>query len=379
MSIWYDGTNLNMFQGDTGKVVFSGIPTDKEYDVYFSVRSVKSEKTIFEIKTNVVPLWFNANGDHIEKVSGETDREYELRMQELSLRKPPAAYKVGCAFVHIPSVLSRKLIVAKNGIKNEYNFGVKICNEELGIEDTLIPSLYQDKDTGEFVLGNARKLIVYTQYVEGIFPCQSKYKYDIEPDIASIDIDIENLENIVINTEVLQNIEDYNKLKNKPTINGVVLEGDLTGSMLGLVTAEMIAHCISTKPQKLTALQRATARENIGVVTLEGITDPTITTQAEYVGQQYINTADNKIFVCTKAKPTTDEYTWVCVNGEEISLDFEIENTMSIIIPHYLNKFPSVTIVNTNGEVCIGDIKYISANEIEISFLNEFSGNVYLN
>lgn len=48
-------------------------------------------------------------------------------------------------------------------------------------------------------------------------------------------------------------------------------------------------------------------------------------------------------------------------------------------IIHNLGKYPSVTIVDSGGNVVVGDIKYVLTDEIEISFSFEFSGKAYLN
>lgn len=48
-------------------------------------------------------------------------------------------------------------------------------------------------------------------------------------------------------------------------------------------------------------------------------------------------------------------------------------------IKHSLNKYPSVTIVDSGGNVVVGDVQYLSMNEISISFAGAFSGKAYLN
>lgn len=48
-------------------------------------------------------------------------------------------------------------------------------------------------------------------------------------------------------------------------------------------------------------------------------------------------------------------------------------------INHNLNKRPSVTIVDSGGNVVIGDIKYIDDNNIKAIFSSAFGGNAYLN
>jgi hypothetical protein len=46
---------------------------------------------------------------------------------------------------------------------------------------------------------------------------------------------------------------------------------------------------------------------------------------------------------------------------------------------HTLNKYPSVTVIDTGGNVAIGDVTYISNTELTITFSAPFSGKVYLN
>ena len=48
-------------------------------------------------------------------------------------------------------------------------------------------------------------------------------------------------------------------------------------------------------------------------------------------------------------------------------------------ISHPLDKFPSVTVVDSGGSVVIGDILYIDNSSIVITFTGAFSGTAYLN
>jgi len=48
-------------------------------------------------------------------------------------------------------------------------------------------------------------------------------------------------------------------------------------------------------------------------------------------------------------------------------------------ITHNLSRFPSVTIVDSGGNVVNGDIQYISENQIKISFSAAFAGKAYIN
>ena len=57
------------------------------------------------------------------------------------------------------------------------------------------------------------------------------------------------------------------------------------------------------------------------------------------------------------------------------------QNTASLSwsIQHDLNKFPSVTVVDSAGTVVIGEINYIDANNLTLTFSAAFSGVAYLN
>jgi hypothetical protein len=48
-------------------------------------------------------------------------------------------------------------------------------------------------------------------------------------------------------------------------------------------------------------------------------------------------------------------------------------------ITHNLNKYPSVSVVDTANTVVYGDVKYINENELTITFTNTFSGKAFLN
>lgn len=57
----------------------------------------------------------------------------------------------------------------------------------------------------------------------------------------------------------------------------------------------------------------------------------------------------------------------------------QIAASASWIINHPLNKFVSVTIVDSGGSLVIGEIQYISRSQIIVNFSAEFSGKAYLN
>jgi hypothetical protein len=58
-----------------------------------------------------------------------------------------------------------------------------------------------------------------------------------------------------------------------------------------------------------------------------------------------------------------------------------IQSISSVIwnITHNLNKFASVTVVDSAENVVYGDVEYISATQIKVTFSAAFGGKAYLN
>lgn len=79
--------------------------------------------------------------------------------------------------------------------------------------------------------------------------------------------------------------------------------------------------------------------------------------------------------------PTNATYwTLLAQKGEAASYVFT-QGTPSTTwtIVHNLGVFPSVTVVDSAGSVQIGDVLYVSANEITLTFSAAFAGKAYLN
>lgn len=49
MAIYQDGKNLWMYKGDTGNIVFSGLPKDQSYTVYLSIFDADNDRILTEI------------------------------------------------------------------------------------------------------------------------------------------------------------------------------------------------------------------------------------------------------------------------------------------------------------------------------------------
>lgn len=80
-----------------------------------------------------------------------------------------------------------------------------------------------------------------------------------------------------------------------------------------------------------------------------------------------------------------EEYTYVNLasdtsNGGVETFVFTQQASSSVwSITHLLNKYPSVTVVDSAGSVVIGEITYLNLSTISITFTSEFSGKAYLN
>jgi hypothetical protein len=51
----------------------------------------------------------------------------------------------------------------------------------------------------------------------------------------------------------------------------------------------------------------------------------------------------------------------------------------SVVVTHNLSKQPSVTIVDSSGIECEGDVAHNTINQLTLTFSASFSGNVYCN
>lgn len=114
--------HITLVQGDSDNICITGLPTDKNYSVYFSFYN-ESRKIIGE------EMKIESNGSSI-------------------------------AQIHIKSSLTDLLTVPKDEETAEYYYGIKLCHAESGYEDTLIIG---DKEIGELNI-----VTVYPKQTEGI-------------------------------------------------------------------------------------------------------------------------------------------------------------------------------------------------------------------
>lgn len=70
------------------------------------------------------------------------------------------------------------------------------------------------------------------------------------------------------------------------------------------------------------------------------------------------------------------------VNGNAVEQTHSYEQLIASdtwTITHNLNRYPSVTVVDSGGNVVTGDVTYLDSNTVQIVFTGAFSGSVYLN
>jgi hypothetical protein len=66
--------------------------------------------------------------------------------------------------------------------------------------------------------------------------------------------------------------------------------------------------------------------------------------------------------------------------GVDLSYTFTQNTPASVwTITHNLGKRPSITVMDSGGNTCYGDVQYTSVNAVTITFGGAFSGVAYLN
>ena len=115
-----DYGNITLIQGDSGQLTVSGIPTDKNYNVYLAVQDTKRKPIGTEICVE--------------------SNQYDSVVFTLS------------------SELTDLFTVKANEDSADYYYGVKVCDSD-GFEDTLL--------IGESQIGDVNTITVFPKKVEG--------------------------------------------------------------------------------------------------------------------------------------------------------------------------------------------------------------------
>ena len=117
-----DEGNITLVQGDNGDITFDGIPTDRNYEVFFAIQDDKRR-----------PI-----GDEVSVMSNN----------------------MSSVVISVPSTLTDLLTVKAGQDTAEYYYGVKICDEATGLEDTMI--------LGNNEIGDLNTITVYPRKVKGL-------------------------------------------------------------------------------------------------------------------------------------------------------------------------------------------------------------------
>ena len=71
--------------------------------------------------------------------------------------------------------------------------------------------------------------------------------------------------------------------------------------------------------------------------------------------------------------------TWALVSASTEIIPFQNVDVVTVNHTGALGTFPSVTVVNPNNIVVLGEIRYITTTQLTITFSSAQTGNVYLN
>jgi len=66
--------------------------------------------------------------------------------------------------------------------------------------------------------------------------------------------------------------------------------------------------------------------------------------------------------------------------GQDLSyIHYQLYASSTWVVVHNLGKFPSVSVVDSAGTLVVGNVTYLSANQLIITFHSPFGGTAYLN
>jgi hypothetical protein len=84
--------------------------------------------------------------------------------------------------------------------------------------------------------------------------------------------------------------------------------------------------------------------------------------------------------VLTKLSSTDSDADWETISFvDDKTFKQDFTNTNSVIVTHNLGKYPAVMVINSAGDEVFGDINYVSASLVVVSFSASFSGSVLCN
>ena len=83
----------------------------------------------------------------------------------------------------------------------------------------------------------------------------------------------------------------------------------------------------------------------------------------------------------TKVSSTDYDVTWSNISSSPHGTYIHEQGTADSVwtITHNLNCYPAVTVIDSSNDVVVGEVRYISANQVELTFAGAFKGKAYLN
>lgn len=239
MSVWYNSSvigdsNICMYRGDYGEITVLGLPVDKEYRAYFSIKSIKTNEILLETSADMTKYWAYEDNTEIPHLDGETEEQYEERCYEMSLNDE--AFRKGRSKFILTAEMTSGLPMLSHQETVEFYFGIKVCCLEDGDEDTLVPAVEYNDEKGEYVFKDAPHFILRQKYVEGILPFKqycdideaekNPKDYGLQPLLTEGE-GINISENNIISTNTINNLKnimnyDSNKKQFLCNDNGVI-------------------------------------------------------------------------------------------------------------------------------------------------------------
>ena len=67
------------------------------------------------------------------------------------------------------------------------------------------------------------------------------------------------------------------------------------------------------------------------------------------------------------------------LTGDKTFVYYQTSPTSSWEITHNMDKYPSVTVVDSAGSIVTGDVTYLTNNKLVVTFTAAFGGSAYLN
>lgn len=118
------------------------------------------------------------------------------------------------------------------------------------------------------------------------------------------------------------------------------------------------------------------------MATVKYFDEETLTWKALTQGKEGVGvpSGGNDGDILTKDGSTNYETEWTSPNSirdKNYTTSFTVSD--EITVSHNLNKYPSVTIIDTAGDTVEGDVYHSTVNELIVRFTNPFSGIITCN